>query len=63
MINDGVAFDTLNFKMDDGSKGINTYFYAIGGDASGAKSEVGSASIVVCGKETLTLVEKTEAVN
>lgn len=46
--------------MNSQSLGIDQYYYSIGGNDDDGKSDVGSASIVVCGKETLSIRDKTE---
>ena len=50
------ALDSLNFDMTD-AKGINTFYFAIGGDGVSSKSNVSKGNIVVCGLETLVVAE------
>lgn len=41
--------------MEDSRKGKNEIFFSVGGDAAAAKKNLATGTIIICGKEALTL--------
>ena len=48
-------FDSLDFQMKDESKGVNQYIFSLGGATNQIKSNLGKGSIIICGKEIVSL--------
>ena len=40
--------------MDESHKGINEYFFSVGGEDTDSRSNMGSGHFTICGHETIT---------